>query len=654
MPALRKRKLDASVDEPEKPATATAPKKRATKESNGKKETATEDAPRVKRQRKVATKAVEKEEKKTPKKAAPKPSAEKKTEKATPKKETKKAEPKKPAPKEKKAPAPKAEKAVKAKPAKEEKEEKAEKKTQAKKTKVEKPKVKEEEEEKSESAKGGRKRVGPSAPAPVNHAKLVSDSISKHSHARSVKPSFNEIPLATTKRINVYVFGTGSICELGLGPKVTTVKRPRLNPLLPIDTAGITKVTTGGAHALALDHLGRVWSWGQNDCGVLGRYTKENDDEAEDDWYINSKESTPGLVEGLPENAVFVEIGATDNLSAAVTDNGQLWAWGTFIDDGQKSFKTGVEYQLEPLHITLVKQVVKIVGGKDHLLILDKKGNVYAWGIAASHQLGVSVNSNLRSKVFGPLKVPHLKKIKDIFAGEYTSFAIDDDGKVWSWGLNNFGQAGHPEEAGAGATIETPTHAEFFDDKKVVQIASGNHHSLALTADGEIYVFGEMNFYQLGLDPKNLPESTVREKDGTPAYVPVPTKLIGAGIPKFKYVAAGSDHSLALSAEDGSAWTWGFGETFQLGHGNEPGEDPEDEQVPKKIENTASRGVNMVFAGAGGQFSVLTGEPREGEAPAPKTEKKEEVAASNEIKDVEMTNAKEEVKEETKSEENKE
>lgn len=673
MPDIRKRKHNASSVAAEKPAPTT--KKQVTKKSNGTAATTESDAPRVKRAKRTAAQAPEEEapekkakttEKKPSKSSKAEPAKPKATKKAAattekksktePKKETvkKTAKPatEKAEDKKKKTTTKAAEKPAKSKKTEEKKSKSTtttEKKvsTPARKTKADAPAKKQvEKKPKAETKKEpAKKRVVVAAPPPIDRAQLVADSISKFTKAHAAKPSLNQTPLASTDRVNVYVFGSGSMCELGLGPKVTTVKRPRLNPLLPIDSVGIVKVAVGGGHVIGIDNLGQVWSWGQNDSGVLGRPTKENDDEVEDDWFINSKESTPSLVQGLPPTAVFVEIGATDNLSAAITDDGQLWAWGTFIDDGQKTFKSGIEYQREPVHISAVKNVVKVAGGKDHLVILDKTGNVYTWGVGSSFQLGVAVNSNLRSRVFGPLKVPKLTKIKDVSAGEYHSFAIDQEGKVWSWGLNNFGQAGNPDEAGDGAVIEQPTNAEFFNDKKIVQIAGGNHHSLALTADGEIYAFGEMNFHQLGLDPENLPASTVREKNGTPAYVPVPTKIEGAGIPKFTYVAAGTDHSLAIS-EDGFAWTWGFGETYQLGHGNLPDEDPEDEKVPKKIENTAARAAIMKFAAAGGQFSVLTGTLRDtpaapsADAPVAKPKVDGEAKKEEESKDVEMADSK--------------
>jgi regulator of chromosome condensation len=78
----------------------------------------------------------------------------------------------------------------------------------------------------------------------------------------------------------------------------------------------------------------------------------------------------------------------------------------------------------------------------------------------------------------------------------------------------------------------------------------------------------------------------------------------------MKFVACGVDHSLALSAVDGSAWTWGFGQTYQLGHGKDAdADDPDDEVVPKRIKNTATTGITMNIASAGGQFSVLAGIP---------------------------------------------
>jgi regulator of chromosome condensation len=143
-------------------------------------------------------------------------------------------------------------------------------------------------------------------------------------------------------KLNVYVFGSGSMGELGLGPQSNqrNVKRPRLNTnLLPQDI-GIVDIAVGGMHCAAIDEKGRVWTWGVNDQGVLGRdttWTPENedtamdsDDDDDDDEQLNPRESVPGLVEGFPEGTKITKVACGDSITVAVTNQGQVYAWGTF------------------------------------------------------------------------------------------------------------------------------------------------------------------------------------------------------------------------------------------------------------------------------------------------------------------------------------
>lgn len=74
-------------------------------------------------------------------------------------------------------------------------------------------------------------------------------------------------------------------------------------------------------------------------------------------------------------------------------------------------------------------------------------------------------------------------------------------------------------------------------------------------------------------------------------------------------VAAGTDHSLAIST-DGKAYSWGFSSNYQTGQGV-----LDDIHTPTHIDNTAIRGKKLVGAGAGGQFSLLTGKSDSSFAP---------------------------------------
>jgi len=154
--------------------------------------------------------------------------------------------------------------------------------------------------------------------------------------APSTTARMTAIPAGT--KLNVYVFGSGSMGELGLGPHSSqrNVKRPRLNPNLLPDEVGVVDVAAGGMHCAAIDDKGRVWTWGVNDQGVLGRdttWSPQNEDvdmDDDDEDKLNPRESVPGLVEGFPEGTVISKIACGDSITVAVTNEGNVYAWGTF------------------------------------------------------------------------------------------------------------------------------------------------------------------------------------------------------------------------------------------------------------------------------------------------------------------------------------
>ncbi|XP_073006972.1 ultraviolet-B receptor UVR8 isoform X1 [Typha latifolia] len=97
---------------------------------------------------------------------------------------------------------------------------------------------------------------------------------------------------------------------------------------------------------------------------------------------------------------------------------------------------------------------------------------------------------------------------------------------------------------------------------KIVSVAAGEAHTLALTGDGRVFSWGRGTFGRLG---------TEKEED---ELLPVPIALgerkngQGGRPPKFVGIAAGAYHSLALD-DDGSVWSWGYNIYGQLGYGEE-------------------------------------------------------------------------------------
>lgn len=128
-------------------------------------------------------------------------------------------------------------------------------------------------------------------------------------------------------------------------------------------------------------------------------------------------------------------------------------------------------------------------------------------------------------------------------AGLLHSAMINYDGQLYVWGDNTYGQLGLTGDE----YIDSPQWLELSD--KASQVSLGAYHSLVLLTDGTVWSFGRNAFGQLGIG------ST--QNAGKPVFV--------EGLPRIIAIAAGSLHSLALGA-DGSVWAWGNNTNSQIGN----------------------------------------------------------------------------------------
>ncbi|PQQ00751.1 ultraviolet-B receptor UVR8 isoform X1 [Prunus yedoensis var. nudiflora] len=124
-------------------------------------------------------------------------------------------------------------------------------------------------------------------------------------------------------------------------------------------------------------------------------------------------------------------------------------------------------------------------------------------------------------------------------------------------------------------------------DKEIVQISAGYHHSCAITAEGELYMWGKNSNGQLGLGKRAA------------KLVSLPTKVeCLAGI-TMKMAALGSEHSVAI-ADGGESFSWGGG-SGRLGHGHESGIlgifKSTSEYTPRLIKKLEGTKVKKVAAG---------------------------------------------------------
>ena len=129
--------------------------------------------------------------------------------------------------------------------------------------------------------------------------------------------------------------------------------------------------------------------------------------------------------------------------------------------------------------------------------------------------------------------------------------AYTEAGELYSWGHNGYCQLGN------GSTNQGLTPALIQNSllgRKVVQVACGSHHSLCLTADGDIFSWGQNNCGQIG--------------SGTTTNQSTPRKVSASfGGRKVVGVTCGQTSSMAV-LENGEVYGWGYNGNGQLGLGN--------------------------------------------------------------------------------------
>ena len=202
---------------------------------------------------------------------------------------------------------------------------------------------------------------------------------------------------------------------------------------------------------------------------------------------------------------------------------------------------------------------------------------MYTWGANEQGQLGLGDHGGGTDRSV-PTEVPGNTAVA-VFAGNSHSFALSRDGRVAACGANEHGQLG------LGHTVLHDTFTVVAGPSGVIDMDAGWNHSIAATVEGGLYTWGEGWAIGHGGD-----HTTQRL---------VPTKVTGGGIDEAMVVqvAAGNTHSMAKTAS-GELWTWGDGESGQLGHG-----DKENMAEPRVVDGIEGAVVGMT---GGTTHSIVT------------------------------------------------
>jgi alpha-tubulin suppressor-like RCC1 family protein len=343
---------------------------------------------------------------------------------------------------------------------------------------------------------------------------------------------------------------------------------------------GTSPVST--AHMAAIKTDGTLWTWGRSNSGQLGNNNSLD-------------RSTP--ITTFAGGTNWKQVACGGYVMSAIKTDGTLWVWGT-CNYGKLGNNLGSNSRFTPVTTfaggTNWKQVA---GGYDHTAAIKTDGTLWVWGggILVSGQLGDNTTISRSTPVTTFAGGTNWKQVA---CGANHTAAIKNDGTLWVWGLNTFGQLGDNTATQRNTPVTT-----FAGGTNWKQVSCGNYYTTAVKTDGTLWTWGNNGSGQLGDNTaifntsKSTPITTFAggtnwtqvickgnstlaiKTDGTlwgwgsEYYQELGTNWSStdvkqaqtfAGGNNWKQVSGGASNSAAIKT-DGTLWVWGYNNTYQLG-----------------------------------------------------------------------------------------
>lgn len=268
---------------------------------------------------------------------------------------------------------------------------------------------------------------------------------------------------------------------------------------------------------------------------------------------------------------IWTQVSSGSGHVAAVDKNGNLYTWGN-NSYGELGTGDGRQRTVPTMIVFPSKRWKMVSCGSSHTIALTEDGEIYSWGRNIYGQLGIDSIRNNDT----PQKVGNRSNWQYVFASGNQSYAIDSNFKLYSWGQNNNGQLGIGNRSNSRIPALTQGNRDW------VKISGGEFHAIGLTKNGEIYTWGRNNYGQMGIGRKSFRPT------------PIPTKV---GMKNnWANISSGYHYCLAVNT-NGELYSWGQNNYGQLGLGND--------SLQESPQKTSLSGVNQISAGAYHSFAIL-------------------------------------------------
>ncbi|MFJ4268359.1 cutinase family protein [Paenarthrobacter nicotinovorans] len=284
-------------------------------------------------------------------------------------------------------------------------------------------------------------------------------------------------------------------------------------------------------------------------------------------WMANKVQNvTACAVEG-----VIATASSSLSTEYALKSDGTVCAWGMNFH-GQLGAGTVGGYSSVPLQVSNLKDVASIVAGGSATYALLNDGTVWSWGDNSYCFLG---NGDCGSAQLSavPVRVAGLSNVKQVTTAGGPTYALKNDGTVWVWGVSFGSLMGNGLQHAAA-----PVQVNGITDVQSLYVTGSQ--TFAVKKDGTLWAWGSNTSGSLGI--------------GSTTDTPSPQQV--PGLTNVSSVAPNGSSTFALKT-DGTVWAWGENGDGQLGNGTTV-----DSSVPIKV--TGLEGVKILKPTEGGAVAV--------------------------------------------------
>lgn len=238
---------------------------------------------------------------------------------------------------------------------------------------------------------------------------------------------------------------------------------------------------------------------------------------------------------------VMVSVGIWS--STALVEDGTVWIWG-----GMPAPLFSPEPTMLNVEAFGGSRAVMVSCGFIHTMVLTEDGRLWTFGLGEDGQLGHGIEETVKATPTLILSFSKETKIVMVAAGACHSMALTAEGDVYTWGSAKHGVLGHHHVEGDPFTLmkSVPTKIDraCFAGSSVVIMAAGCLHNAAVTEDGRVFTWGHGGNGKLGLGDIETKVS------------PTPLSLDVFGGSLVRMMTCSNKHTMAVT-EEGGLWSWG-------------------------------------------------------------------------------------------------